>query len=285
MMKKFTLLLILLSGITLYAQKRAVAEVFINNNSGDYDSIVKILDKEEIDFVVNHYRDELENPGVLKRLNHLSEWNIPAVYINGLKVANNKLLNPTTYSGLKNRTGDYSGNPMVQISVNRIDYVTPVINILTLKMKIPEPGEFRITAMVTEDLPGYRNTMRILMIEDSLWEGKEVIKSIQCQGLELENCKILILLESENQVVGCYHEPLLMSGIEEIEAKFKVYPNPSSGEITIESSNPIGLMKVIDMTGKVVFSKDIETTRFSLTLNPGMYFVRTKKEARKIVVL
>jgi len=284
-MKKFTLLLVLLSGITLYAQKRAVAEVFINNNSGDYDSIVKILEREEIDFVVDHYRDELENPGVLKRLNHLSEWNIPAVYVNGLKVANNKLLNPTTYSGIKNRTGDYTGNPMVQISVNRIDYVTPVINILTLKMKIPEPGEFRITAMVTEDLPGYRNTMRILMIEDSLWEGKEIVKSIQCQGLELENCKILILLENNNQVVGCYHEQLLVSGIEEIEAKFKVYPNPSSGEITIESSNPIGLMKVLDMTGKMVFSKDIETTRFSLTLNPGMYFVRTKKEARKIVIL
>jgi hypothetical protein len=284
-MKKFTLLLILLSGITLYAQKRAVAEVFINNNSGDYDSIVKILEEEEIDFVVDHYRDELENPGVLKRLNHLNEWNVPAVYVNGLKVANNKLLNPTTYSGIKNRTGDYTGNPMVQTSVNRIDYVTPVINILTLKMKIPEPGEFRITAMITEDLPGYKNTMRILMIEDSLWEGEEIVKSIQCQGLELENCKILILLESENQVVGCYHEPLLVSGIEEIEAKFKVYPNPSQGEITVESSIPIGLMKVLDVTGKVVFSKDIETSKFSLTLNPGMYFVRTKKEARKIIVL
>ena len=285
-MKKLLLTLGLLAcALTLSAQKRAVAELFINNNSGDYDSIVSILDKEGIDFVVDHYRDELENPDVLKRLNHLNEWNIPACYVNGLKVANNKLLNPTTYSGIKTRTGDYTGQPYVQTSITRIDYVVPPINILNLKMKIPEPEEFRITAMITEDLPGYRNTMRILMIEDSLWLGEEIIKSVQCPGLNLSNCKILILLENpDHQVVGCYHQALITSGIEEVEKSLKVYPNPSSGVVNIESTEPIGIIQVYNLTGKMVFSEQVKSTSLSLNLEPGMYVLRMRSKTEKIVV-
>jgi hypothetical protein len=285
-MKKLLLTLGLLAcALTLSAQKRAVAELFINNNSGDYDSIVSILDKEGIDFCVNHYRDELENPGVLKRLNHLNEWNIPSVYVNGLKVANNKLLNPTTYSGIKNRTGDYTGQPYVSTSITRIDYVVPPINILTLKMKIPEPDEFRITAMITEDIGEYRNTMRVLMIEDSLWEGEEIQKSVQCPGLNLQNCKILILLEnSEHQVVGCYHQPLIISGIEEFRTEFKVYPNPSDSQITVESATPIGLIWVYNLTGKMVYTEKVESTNLRLNLEPGMYVLKVKGETRKVIV-
>jgi hypothetical protein len=163
--------------------------------------------------------------------------------------------------------------------------VVPPINILNLKMKIPEPDEFRITAMITEDIGKYRNTMRILMIEDSLWLGEEIIKSVQCPGLNLANCKILILLEnSDHQVVGCYHQPLIVSGIEEVKTEFKVYPNPSTGQVNVESTEPIGILQVYSLTGKVVFAERVESTMLRLNLKPGMYVLKLQDETRKIVV-
>lgn len=73
------------------------------------------------------------------------------------------------------------------------------------------------------------------------------------------------------------------------DQKVNVYPNPFTDVITIESSNPVIQVSIIDIIGKVVYSKqsDADFINEGINLNflqPGVYFLRlNNSEPRKIV--
>jgi len=270
-------------------EKRAVAELFTNKSVGEYDSIIKIFDAEGIDFIADHYRDELENPDVLKRLTHMNAWSIPSVFINGQHLADNKILNPRSYSAIKEWTGLFDCDPEVNTSITYIDYIIPNIKILNVSITLPVVGnDHLITVMVDETFPAYRNVMRCVVMEDSAWNGNEMKKSIQLSSTwNLKNCKLLVIVEDDqHQTIGSCHEPLITNtGIEQIETKIKIYPNPALGQFTIESTSPIGILSVFSLNGKMVFSEKIESNTVKLSLKKGVYFVKIKGESKRVIVL
>jgi len=69
-----------------------------------------------------------------------------------------------------------------------------------------------------------------------------------------------------------------------IQPKLKLYPSPSSGNVTIESTIGHGVIFVIDMTGRKVFQKQMNNARANLDLHflpSGLYnIVLTDDEVR-----
>jgi endoglucanase len=66
-----------------------------------------------------------------------------------------------------------------------------------------------------------------------------------------------------------------------------VYPNPSSGTVTIKVAKP-SAVRVLDSAGKVIFSDRIETTHTLENINSGMYLIKIKNKdgmtVKKLVV-
>ncbi|MCF8429083.1 MAG: T9SS type A sorting domain-containing protein [Bacteroidia bacterium] len=60
-----------------------------------------------------------------------------------------------------------------------------------------------------------------------------------------------------------------------------IYPNPTSGIVTISSSQTIVNIEVFDVTGKVVYSQQNNKHQTNLEINlsalsNGIYFINTK---------
>jgi hypothetical protein len=75
-----------------------------------------------------------------------------------------------------------------------------------------------------------------------------------------------------------YTEPLNTSA-EAVEADvIKVYPNPASNKITIQTGqNHVESIRIIDLTGKTVYtdSESFAVTKsFNLSLEKGIYLVK-----------
>lgn len=67
---------------------------------------------------------------------------------------------------------------------------------------------------------------------------------------------------------------------------FKVYPNPSNGNLTIESNSNITKISVKDLIGQTVFNKNTNatTSRISLEeINSGFYFIEIETEKGKAI--
>ncbi|MDF1694261.1 MAG: M43 family zinc metalloprotease [Saprospiraceae bacterium] len=65
------------------------------------------------------------------------------------------------------------------------------------------------------------------------------------------------------------------------EDGFNAYPNPASTDLTIESEDVIQSMKVLDITGKVVASRNVNATQTKLdvtTFQPGVYLISIHTE-------
>ncbi len=66
--------------------------------------------------------------------------------------------------------------------------------------------------------------------------------------------------------------------------KFQIFPNPSSTEITIQASEPIISIDIIDQLGRMKFSEKINLYHFQLNtrfLGSGNYFVKITTENGK----
>jgi hypothetical protein len=66
----------------------------------------------------------------------------------------------------------------------------------------------------------------------------------------------------------------------------KVYPNPSSGIVTVESDKSVGMIRVYDAIGRLLLNQDASDLRTDLDLTPfasGWYVVRIGNQSFKIV--
>ena len=75
-----------------------------------------------------------------------------------------------------------------------------------------------------------------------------------------------------------------------VEENLRVYPNPVSDRLNIELASLAKNVQVIDVSGRIIFSEDLESSSFSLDLssfNSGIYFLRIETlngvQNRKIV--
>jgi hypothetical protein len=81
-------------------------------------------------------------------------------------------------------------------------------------------------------------------------------------------------------------------GINEQEVKgLEIYPNPTSGQLSLQANEPIKNVLISDVLGKQVFNGNPNNTKINLNLNQltkGIYFVRVKTDnamsVRKLVV-
>ncbi len=67
---------------------------------------------------------------------------------------------------------------------------------------------------------------------------------------------------------------------------FEVFPNPVSDLLYINSNNPIGLISIYDINGKLIISQESDEMQTSIDLSmlrKGIYFVRTNQQAVKIL--
>lgn len=76
-------------------------------------------------------------------------------------------------------------------------------------------------------------------------------------------------------------------GLETFESEVvKIYPNPSSGEFTLElTKNNISEVNVIDIFGRVIQQIDVNSNTFSISIaEVGIYFIKTEYGTKKIIV-
>jgi len=70
-------------------------------------------------------------------------------------------------------------------------------------------------------------------------------------------------------------------GIEEVENDFRIYPNPATDEITVATNSNINKIQLIDMSGKIVLSKNTsgETVQLNIgSLQAGIYLIQAETQ-------
>jgi len=73
----------------------------------------------------------------------------------------------------------------------------------------------------------------------------------------------------------------------EILNEMDIFPNPSTGVITLKTNAPIGLIEVYNTLGQIVYetSSTSTDTELNLThLQTGLYFVKTTKSTQKLIL-
>jgi hypothetical protein len=68
---------------------------------------------------------------------------------------------------------------------------------------------------------------------------------------------------------------------DDISVELTIYPNPADQFIAVKSSEILSGLRVIDMTGKEVIRKSIQSNEYSLdlgNLNTGIYFLEATSE-------
>lgn len=74
--------------------------------------------------------------------------------------------------------------------------------------------------------------------------------------------------------VGCTPPPLAVEHIESSN-KILIYPNPATNEVNIKSEQPITLIEIIDVSGKLVLESTSHTVDVS-NLSEGIYYVKAQ---------
>ncbi|MFN3556371.1 MAG: T9SS type A sorting domain-containing protein, partial [Bacteroidales bacterium] len=62
-----------------------------------------------------------------------------------------------------------------------------------------------------------------------------------------------------------------------IDGNFLMYPNPTSGDVNLQSAHMIREVKVIDITGRTVYANSVEANDYRINtrgFNSGIYFVQ-----------
>ncbi|MCB0848030.1 MAG: T9SS type A sorting domain-containing protein, partial [Bacteroidetes bacterium] len=63
------------------------------------------------------------------------------------------------------------------------------------------------------------------------------------------------------------------------ESRLNIYPNPTKGFVYIESDQPVGLVKIINLQGKEVFQQTGSIPKWEIDLTgiaSGVYFIQVR---------
>ena len=77
------------------------------------------------------------------------------------------------------------------------------------------------------------------------------------------------------------------AGIENNETTFSVYPNPNNGVFKIEGENAGEDLRIIDLTGKIVFEAQLKNTIETINISylpAGIYFLTIQNSKQKISI-
>lgn len=101
-------------------------------------------------------------------------------------------------------------------------------------------------------------------------------------GTEIFNTAYIYFDWNPAIVTNTTHNINMVLGVDELETdNLLLYPNPVGEVLTIRSDRPVTAVKIYDLTGKLVYSKEhateIETVR-TTTLNTGVYIVELEKD-------
>lgn len=70
--------------------------------------------------------------------------------------------------------------------------------------------------------------------------------------------------------------------VEPVQLEFSMYPNPTSGDLNIRSEEVIESVRILDLSGKVVYSSEPKDSNFTLSTADwakGIYIVRVKSKS------
>lgn len=104
-----------------------------------------------------------------------------------------------------------------------------------------------------------------------------------------------VLLKNNGILDNCFvdgkpvnYVPVDINDVPVEKINFQIFPNPvdRNESLTIVSNNEIGNLQLIDISGKVIFSKKIATTETTITApkNAGVYFLQLSEKTVKIIV-
>ncbi|BDD04732.1 T9SS type A sorting domain-containing protein [Aureibacter tunicatorum] len=112
-------------------------------------------------------------------------------------------------------------------------------------------------------------------------EGKEIIKGKTQKIYELQTGTTFTKFDKAQGSLllrPVFKKNEIISGIEDIDLNVKVYPNPNSGEFTVESLSTINSISIHDISGNIVYQQDssiknIQQINISF-LPSGIYIVK-----------
>ena len=98
--------------------------------------------------------------------------------------------------------------------------------------------------------------------------------SIPCQQVEIHYTSDFILspvpMTSEKGIENILSQNEDLKG----DHKFRVYPNPSNGGITIDLPNGVHHLEILDMQNRKIISMDNVDTQFETHLASGVYIIK-----------
>ena len=160
-------------------------------------------------------------------------------------------------------------------------------------MPMPEDaGTFEGTDLVCS---GWSETYMIDELEDCDWyhwvmepesagtmEGTE--HEVTIEWAEDFTGEVMLKVQGMNDCgEGVFSEEFMVTvdactGVNEFNTTdMLVAPNPSNGQFTIVTGIESGMVEILDLSGKVVFTQEVTSTNMEIdaaTLNDGMYFIR-----------
>jgi hypothetical protein len=97
----------------------------------------------------------------------------------------------------------------------------------------------------------------------------------------------IVISNSGNATTGCFYIIVGINEIDEAVSHVKMFPNPASNRVTIESDQVIlKEVKIVDMMGKMVYQSGIDQNRLFIDvsdLTAGIYFVQITDDQKNII--
>jgi hypothetical protein len=302
-MKKLRIILLSLAFILLAtaskAQTEGFAELFLNKFTPEYYPITKICDDNNIFYIAHHYhsQDEYSLPeSNLRRRQALSTNHVPAVFVMGnllnkSSYYHNRIIDPLYYTY---DSTDYTTDIYCHIDFVTENMVTPIA---TYTVAVEASEACYITVMLTENIDGFTNLVRDIITDPNgiVYTGEKLIIGAEWNNdFNIDNCKLVVVVEDFNRkVIGLYHNPITESMISganysKIDDDIKIYPNPSSSFINIESSRDMKEICVRDISGKLVeYANHIDNNVYLIDMrnySKGVYFISVDNYHHKVIL-
>ncbi len=170
-------------------------------------------------------------------------------------------INPSGSFGLPWTLKDNSGTTIYSGTASGSDMVNEIF-----ELTVGECYTFDLTSTFSNGIPG---------------DG-------YCKIIDSDNSEIFSVLGNEftDNVYTLFKATTVASINSNKKNEIKIYPNPSNSIITIESSFLMSLIKITDISGKVVLSKNINNlSKININttmLKDGIYFVNIRSNNRII---